>query len=169
MRLHLGCELRFDMPAATPMIALLNVHYSQVPFLERPDVLRSTPAVPLESYRDGFGNWCTRLMAPAGDFTLGTDGVEWVVAPGSRLLAGGDAARAGSLAVEDVASADTTDPTGCGDVWGISCFASLLDGDTVPETARRANRLAAATAAHAGTAGLADLLAETNRSADVRR
>ena len=75
MRLHLGCELRFSMPAATPMIALLNVHYSQVPFLERPDVLRSEPAVPLESYRDRFGNWCTRLVAPPGDFTLGTDGI----------------------------------------------------------------------------------------------
>jgi transglutaminase-like putative cysteine protease len=31
--------------------------------------------VPLGSYRDAFGNWCTRLVAPAGEFTIGTDTV----------------------------------------------------------------------------------------------
>ena len=75
MRLRLGCEVSFQMPVATPMIALLNVHYSQAPFLERPDVLTSDPGVAMESYRDGFGNWCTRLTAPQGDFKLGTEGI----------------------------------------------------------------------------------------------
>jgi len=75
MRLRLGCELRFEVPQPTPLIALLNVHYSQVPFLERPDVLTTDPPVPLDSYRDGFGNWCTRLVLPPGQTTLGTDGV----------------------------------------------------------------------------------------------
>jgi hypothetical protein len=32
-------------------------------------------AVPLEGYRDTFGNWCNRLVAPAGRFTLKTDTV----------------------------------------------------------------------------------------------
>ncbi len=57
------------------MIAMLNVHYSRAGDLEWPDHLITDPAVPLESYRDGFGNWCTRLVAPAGLFSLSTDAV----------------------------------------------------------------------------------------------
>jgi transglutaminase-like putative cysteine protease len=29
----------------------------------------------LQSYRDGFGNWCTRLVAPEGEFEISTDGI----------------------------------------------------------------------------------------------
>lgn len=38
-------------------------------------MLVSSPAVPVESYRDGFGNWCSRLVAPPGDFTVSTDSI----------------------------------------------------------------------------------------------
>lgn len=75
MRMRLGCRLAFDLPAPTPMILLLNVHYSRASDLERPDLLVTDPAVPIEAYRDGFGNWCTRLVAPAGSMTVSTDGV----------------------------------------------------------------------------------------------
>lgn len=75
MRIRVGCELSYDLPNATPMIVLLNVHYSRVAALERPDHLFLAPAVPVSSYRDSFGNWCCRLVAPAGRFVLGTDGV----------------------------------------------------------------------------------------------
>lgn len=75
IRLELGCRLTFELPAPTPMILLLNVHYSRASDLERPDLLVTDPAVPVESYRDMFGNWCSRLMAPAGQLTVSTDGV----------------------------------------------------------------------------------------------
>ncbi|MGF1625135.1 MAG: transglutaminase family protein [Alphaproteobacteria bacterium] len=75
MRIHLGCEMSYDLPAPTPMIVLLNVHYSRAADLERPDLLITNPSVPVISYRDSFGNWCNRLVATAGRFTLGTDGV----------------------------------------------------------------------------------------------
>jgi transglutaminase-like putative cysteine protease len=29
----------------------------------------------VEGYRDSFGNWCSRLVAPAGEFSLGTDAI----------------------------------------------------------------------------------------------
>ncbi|KUF09199.1 transglutaminase-like domain-containing protein [Pseudoponticoccus marisrubri] len=74
MRLNLGCRLTFGLPAPTPMILLLNVHYSRASDLERPDLLVTDPAVPVTAYRDGFGNWCTRLVAPAGTMTVSTDG-----------------------------------------------------------------------------------------------
>jgi transglutaminase-like putative cysteine protease len=57
------------------MIVILNVHYSRFGNLESPDHLVTTPAVPITSYRDSFGNWCNRLVAPPGRFTLRTDGI----------------------------------------------------------------------------------------------
>ncbi len=75
MRIHAGCELIFDFPQTTPLIATLNIHFSRVSDLERPDHLITSPAVPTEGYRDSFGNWCIRLVAPKGQFTLGTDTV----------------------------------------------------------------------------------------------
>ena len=75
MRISLGCELIYELPAATPMIIVLNVHHSRFGDLERPDYLLTEPAVPIESYRDSYGNWCCRLVAPAGRFKLGTDGI----------------------------------------------------------------------------------------------
>jgi transglutaminase-like putative cysteine protease len=67
--------MRYRLTQPTPLIAMLNVHYSRFGDLERADYLVTSPSVPLESYRDGFGNWCTRMVAPAGDFIVSTDGI----------------------------------------------------------------------------------------------
>jgi len=75
MRIHVGCELSFDFPQTMPMIVTLNVHFSRFSDLEGPDRLVTKPSVPVEGYRDSFGNWCSRLVAPAGHFTLGTDAI----------------------------------------------------------------------------------------------
>lgn len=75
LRMHIGCRITHMLTQPTPVIAVLNVHYSRFGDLERADYLVTQPSVPLESYRDGFGNWCTRMIAPAGAFTLTTDGI----------------------------------------------------------------------------------------------
>jgi transglutaminase-like putative cysteine protease len=75
MRIRVGCELSFDLPQTTPMIVMLNVHFSRVSDLERPDHLIARPSVFIDGYRDSFGNWCNRLVAPAGPFSLSTDTV----------------------------------------------------------------------------------------------
>ena len=75
IRMRIGCRLRYELTQPTPIIAMLNVHYSRFGDLERADYLVTQPSVPLVSYRDGYGNWCTRMVAPAGDFTLSTDGI----------------------------------------------------------------------------------------------
>lgn len=90
MRIGLGYRFQYELAQDTPMIAMLNVHYSRFGDLERPDYLTTSPAVPLDSYRDGFGNWCTRLVAPKGDFTLSSNcecrdpGTTDPVAPGLK-------------------------------------------------------------------------------------
>ena len=75
MRIRVGCEMTYELGQVTPMIAILNVHSSRVSDLERPDYLITTPSVPVEGYRDSFGNWCNRLVAPAGTITLKTETV----------------------------------------------------------------------------------------------
>ncbi len=75
MRIHLGCELAFDLPYPTPMIMMLNVHYSRSADLERPDFIVTDPPVPIEGFRDGFGNWCSRVLAPPGRFVVKVDSV----------------------------------------------------------------------------------------------
>ncbi len=75
MRLRLGCKITHQFAQPTPLIALLRVHEEHAGALERPDFLLSDPAVPLHFYKDGFGNSCCRMVAPAGSFTLMTDGI----------------------------------------------------------------------------------------------
>lgn len=73
MKIRIGYELIYDCPQPTPMILTLNVHYSQVSDLIIPDYLITDPPVPLTAYRDSYGNWCTRIIAPKGQLKLSTD------------------------------------------------------------------------------------------------
>ena len=75
MRIQLGYDIGYAFEQPTPMIVTLNVHYSRASDLERPDTMTTTPSVPYVSYRDGFGNWCNRLRAPAGSFAIRADTV----------------------------------------------------------------------------------------------
>ncbi len=89
MYLRVGYELIYDCPQPTPMILTLNIHYSRVSDIVAPDHLITTPALPVTAYRDGFGNWCSRIVAPAGQTRLFTDavvrdsGLPDVVVPGA--------------------------------------------------------------------------------------
>jgi transglutaminase-like putative cysteine protease len=74
MHILIGCDLTFELPQPTPIIAILNVHSSRVGDLEQPDRLITEPAVPVNGYHDSMGNWCNRLIAPAGLFALRTRG-----------------------------------------------------------------------------------------------
>ncbi len=73
MRIRLGYELIYECPQPTPMIFTVNVHFSRVADLMSPDHPLSVPSVPIAGYRDSYGNWCSRLVAPQGEFKLSTD------------------------------------------------------------------------------------------------
>ena len=75
MKIRVGYALVYDFPQPTPMILTLNVHYGRASDLVQPDNMRTTPSVPTAAYRDGFGNWCTRLIAPPGRFTVTADAI----------------------------------------------------------------------------------------------
>lgn len=75
MKIRVGYELIYKLPQPTPMILTLNVHYSRASDLVEPDHLRTNPSVATRGYRDSFGNWCTRLIAPRGQFRIFSDAV----------------------------------------------------------------------------------------------
>jgi transglutaminase-like putative cysteine protease len=66
MQIRIGYELSYECPQRTPMILMLHVHFSRVSDLVIPDHLRTDPALPIRAYRDSFGNWCSRIVAPIG-------------------------------------------------------------------------------------------------------
>lgn len=75
MHIRLGYELIYQSPQPTPMILNLQVHYTRAADLVRADQMLTEPWVPLTLYRDGFGNWCTRLIAPQGQIRISADAV----------------------------------------------------------------------------------------------
>lgn len=70
MRLRIGYRLAWRHPAETPMLLMLQVHDGRRGDLITPDAMRVTPAVPLRTFLDRFGNRCTRLVAPPGDIEV---------------------------------------------------------------------------------------------------
>jgi transglutaminase-like putative cysteine protease len=75
MQIRIGYELIYDCPQPTPMILTLNVHYSRASDLVFPDHLTTDPGVPAAAYRDSFGNWCSRIVAPKGRIRLSSSAV----------------------------------------------------------------------------------------------
>ena len=72
MKLRVGYALTYDCPQPTPMLLMLNTHYSRVEDVVVVDRLVADPPVPIRHYRDGFGNLCARIVAPAGRTSLTT-------------------------------------------------------------------------------------------------
>src|SRR3954451_7933907 len=75
MKISVGFEIVYDCPQPTPMILTLSIHYSRVSDLLKPDHLVIDPPVPVKAYRDGYGNWCSRIVAPEGGVHLRADSI----------------------------------------------------------------------------------------------
>ena len=73
MQIRVGFEMDYDCPQPTPMVVTLNVHFTRVSDLVGHDNLKVEPPVPMSAYRDSFGNWCTRLVAPKGRTRISAD------------------------------------------------------------------------------------------------
>jgi hypothetical protein len=70
MQIRVGYELVYDCPQPTPMILTLHVHSTRVSDIVVPDHLITRPSIPITAYRDGFGNWCSRIVGhPRADAT----------------------------------------------------------------------------------------------------
>jgi hypothetical protein len=74
MKIRVGFEMIYDFPRPTPLIALVGTHFTRASDVLVPDHLTISPFAPITPYRDGFGNWCSRIVAPAGRVRLAADG-----------------------------------------------------------------------------------------------
>lgn len=96
MKIRVGFEMIYDCPQPTPMIFTLNVHFTRVSDLVGRDDLMFDPPVPVSGYRDSFGNWCTRIVAPQGrlrvhaDALINDTGAVDVIVPQAQQVAVAD-------------------------------------------------------------------------------
>jgi transglutaminase-like putative cysteine protease len=70
MIIEAGYKISFQCPARTPMLLQLNVHPTRASDLQSPDVIKADPPLGMSAYVDHYGNWVTRLEAPAGLITF---------------------------------------------------------------------------------------------------
>jgi transglutaminase-like putative cysteine protease len=73
MQIWVGYELIYECPHPTPMILMLNIHFTRVSDLVIADHIVTNPPTPITAYRDGFGNWCSRIVAPPGEIRISTN------------------------------------------------------------------------------------------------
>jgi len=73
MQIRIGYELSYECPQPTPMIFALHVHFSRVSDIVIPDHLHTDPPLPSSAYRDLFGNWLSRIVAPTGETRIFAD------------------------------------------------------------------------------------------------
>jgi transglutaminase-like putative cysteine protease len=57
------------------MLLTLSIHYSRASDIIITDHLTTEPYVPVTTYRDGFGNFCTRIVAPPGQIKIKSHGL----------------------------------------------------------------------------------------------
>ncbi|MBW4022390.1 MAG: transglutaminase family protein [Proteobacteria bacterium] len=75
MLIRIGYDIAFEVPQPTPMVLMLNVRPERSPDLLAPDIINTTPYLPIYQYYDSFGNLCSRVMAPAGLVTFSANTV----------------------------------------------------------------------------------------------
>ena len=93
MRIRVGYEFIYSFPQPTPMILTVSIHYSRTSDIIVPDHLTTDPLVPVSIFRDGFGNLCSRIVAPSGQIRITSTGLVWdtglvdVVVPDAQQIA----------------------------------------------------------------------------------
>jgi transglutaminase-like putative cysteine protease len=92
MQIRAGYDIQYECPKPTPMLLVLSIHPSRFPDLSTPHQIHFDPPVPSRNYEDGFGNICTRVVAPAGmirisaDFQIGDTGLPDAIVPDARQV-----------------------------------------------------------------------------------
>ena len=75
MQIGVGYEFIYELPQSTPMLLTVHIHYSRASDLVVPDHLVTAPSVPVTGYRNSFGNWISRIVAPAGQIRLSSHAI----------------------------------------------------------------------------------------------
>jgi transglutaminase-like putative cysteine protease len=70
MQIHVGSDIVYGCCQPTPMILMVQVHSSRAADIITSDYVTTHPVVPVNSYCDKFGNWCSRITAPGGEIRV---------------------------------------------------------------------------------------------------
>ena len=70
LKIRAGYDIAFNCFQDVPMVLMLSVHPSRQGDLLTDHAIRVSPNVALRDYKDGFGNVCTRLVAPVGQINI---------------------------------------------------------------------------------------------------
>ena len=72
MLIRYGYDITLHCWQPTPMVTMLSVRDERMAAdAESPESTHSIPAVPITTYRDLFGNTCTRFTAPSATSSCG--------------------------------------------------------------------------------------------------
>jgi len=81
MKIRAGYSIAYELQHATPLVFMLTVHPSRQQDLLTLDRMQLQPQIVSRSYRDCFGNVCTRVLAPEGRLEISND---FVIADSGR-------------------------------------------------------------------------------------
>jgi transglutaminase-like putative cysteine protease len=92
MQIRAGYRLAYVCADPTPMLLMLSIHPSRMQDLATPHQITFEPPVEARDYRDGFGNICTRIVAPprgvavSASFLINDTGLPDIVEPRAEQL-----------------------------------------------------------------------------------
>ncbi|MDO5706409.1 MAG: transglutaminase family protein [Paracoccus sp. (in: a-proteobacteria)] len=75
MLIRYGYEMTIESQGPLPLIAQMSARPERKLDLRGPERFTTDPGVPYSTYLDLYGNFCIRLTAPAGRFTLRSDAI----------------------------------------------------------------------------------------------
>ena len=70
MLIRYGCELSVVVEQPTPVFCLVDIHPDRRKDIIRETPFQASPALPLNTMRDAFGNVMQRAVLPAGEATV---------------------------------------------------------------------------------------------------
>jgi hypothetical protein len=72
VQIRAGFDITYQCPKPTPMLLALSVHPSRMPDVIGLHRISFDPPIGATEYRDGYGNMCHRIVAPAGLLRIST-------------------------------------------------------------------------------------------------
>jgi transglutaminase-like putative cysteine protease len=75
MLIRVGFDVAFQFEEPTPLVAMGHIHPTLAARVRKQECLLVRPTAAMAEYRDGYGNRCVRLTAPAGRVVLRNDAI----------------------------------------------------------------------------------------------
>jgi transglutaminase-like putative cysteine protease len=75
MKIRFGYDITYNSYSGVPMVVLLSAQPNSTQWMVQRDDMVIEPYLPRTTYKDAFGNTCTRFICPAGVIRLRANGI----------------------------------------------------------------------------------------------